>query len=133
MTLERRIGISTSYLDEKLDSAKALLDRIEENGGADMHDLLALEFCGEAIRDEAAKWNEALGNTPHEMKTLEGVMTSWGNTPHARVKGETATLCGLKPFVGANTRRTVYRTQIDVVPDLVTCKRCRRHMGLEGG
>jgi hypothetical protein len=63
-------------------------------------------------------------------KTLEEAMTNWGDKTHARVKGEKATLCGLKPYVGTNIYRNVFRTWIDVRPQFVTCKKCRKEMGL---
>ena len=67
-------------------------------------------------------------------KSLEGAMTVYGNKYHARIKGEQGTLCGLKPTGYDNghggARVTVYRVDIDVRPRLVTCKKCRKEMGL---
>lgn len=67
-------------------------------------------------------------------KTLEGAMTFYGNRYHARIKGQKATLCGIAPTNYANghggARVTVFRVDVDVRPRLVTCKKCRKEMGL---
>jgi len=66
----------------------------------------------------------------NEYLNLEEAMTSWGNKPHARIKGEKATLCGLAPYDATHTYRRVFRTQIDLDPRKLTCKKCRKELGL---